>query len=143
MANSWILASAYLGFELVLAGPEKYQPSALILNKLKMLELNPKHRFTTDAKDAAKDADVIYTDVWVSMGDESEAVNRTKTLKPYQVNDDMVSIAKPDVLFLHCLPAHPGEEVTLSVLEGPRSIVYDQAENRLHTQKALIANLVK
>ena len=141
MANSWILAAAYLEFELVLAGPEAYSPQISILEKLASQGLTPRHQFTQDAATAVESADALYTDVWVSMGDEAEAEKRKQVFKPFQVSDQLMAKAKKDAYFLHCLPAHIGEEVSQSVIEGPHSIVYDQAENRLHTQKAILAQL--
>ena len=143
MANSWILAAAYLEFELVLAGPEAYSPQISILEKLASEGLTPRHQFTQDAATAVESADALYTDVWVSMGDEAEAEKRKQVFKPFQVSDQLMAKAKKDAYFLHCLPAHIGEEVSQSVIEGPHSIVYDQAENRLHTQKAILAQLKK
>lgn len=141
MANSWILAAAYLDFDLVLAGPKGYEPKETVLNALKAKGLNSRHIFESNALKASEDADVLYTDVWVSMGDETEASQRKANLKDFQVNQTLLSKAKPNALFLHCLPAHINEEVTEAVIEGPNSIVYDQAENRLHTQKAILAQL--
>lgn len=141
MANSWIIAAAYLGFDLVLAGPEAYQPQQSVLDKLTAEGLSPRHQFTQDAEAAVEGADALYTDVWVSMGDEEETEQRKRILRPFQVNDSLMAKAKPDAYFLHCLPAHIGEEVSQSVIEGTHSIVYDQAENRLHTQKAILAQL--
>lgn len=143
MANSWILAAAYLEFELVLAGPEAYPPQTSILEKLASEGLSPRHQFTQDAATAVESADALYTDVWVSMGDEAEAEKRKQVFQPFQVSDRLMAKAKKDAYFLHCLPAHIGEEVSQSVIEGPHSIVYDQAENRLHTQKAILAQLKK
>ncbi len=94
---------------------------------------------TDDPKEAVKDADIVYTDVWTSMGMEREHKERVKIFKPYQVNSNLVKWAKKDYLFMHCLPAHRGEEVTDEVVDSKNSIVFDQAENRLHTQKALLA----
>ncbi len=141
MANSWILASAYLDFQLVLAGPKGYEPSDEIIKKISSDKLVPNHRFTSNASEAVIDADVLYTDVWVSMGNEGNEDERKAILKPYQVNSSLIKQACPEALFLHCLPAHIGEEVTQSVIEGPQSIIYEQAENRLHTQKSIIAQL--
>lgn len=141
MANSWILAAAYLEFNLVLAGPSGFEPSAAVLKALQAHGLSPRHHFESDALKASEAADVLYTDVWVSMGDEAEASHRKNVFKDYQVNQRLLERAKDSALFLHCLPAHIGEEVTEAVIEGPRSIVYDQAENRLHTQKAILSQL--
>ena len=141
MANSWIIAAAYIGFDLVLAGPKGYEPSDQVLEKLKIENLVPRHTFTTDPSQAADQVDVINTDVWVSMGDEAQAKERKEALADFQVNEALITKANKDFLFLHCLPAHIGEEVTQAVIEGPNSIVYDQAENRLHTQKAILAQI--
>lgn len=141
MANSWIIAAAHIGFDLVLSGPEGYEPTTQVLEKLKAANLSPRHTFTTNPSQAADQADVINTDVWVSMGDEAEAKERKKAFANYQVNEALVAKANNDFLFLHCLPAHIGEEVSQAIIDGPHSIVYDQAENRLHTQKAILAQL--
>lgn len=141
MANSWIIAAAHIGFDLVLAGPKGYEPTTQVLEKLKVEKLTPRHTFTHDPIQAANQADAINTDVWVSMGDETQAKERKEALADFQVNEALVAQANKDFLFLHCLPAHIGEEVTEAVIEGPNSIVYDQAENRLHTQKAILAQL--
>jgi ornithine carbamoyltransferase len=101
------------------------------------------YQFTTDPYLAVKDADVVYTDVWVSMGKEDEKAERIRQMSPYAVTAKLFAAAKPDALFMHCLPAHPGEEVEQAVLDNPRSIIFDQAENRLHTQKAIMAVLAK
>jgi ornithine carbamoyltransferase len=97
--------------------------------------------FTTDPREAVAGADIVYTDVWTSMGQEQEAAARRRKLQPYQVNGKLFAAAKPDALFMHCLPAHAGEEVTQEVLEHPRCIIFDEAENRLHVQKAILAKL--
>ena len=141
MANSWILAAAYLEFDLVLAGPKGFEPTDSVLKALQAQGLSPRHHFETNVEKASEAADVLYTDVWVSMGDEAEASQRKQLLKDYQVNQNVLDRANENALFLHCLPAHIGEEVTKEVIEGPQSIVYDQAENRLHTQKALLTQL--
>lgn len=141
MANSWILAAAYLEFDLVLAGPKGFEPTDSVLKALQAQGLSPRHHFESNAEKASEAADVLYTDVWVSMGDEAEASQRKQLLKDYQVNQNALDRANKNALFLHCLPAHIGEEVTQDVIEGPQSIVYDQAENRLHTQKAILTQL--
>lgn len=130
-----------MGMEIVLCGPEQYQPGDRIKQLLADSNLPGSYRFTTDIGDAAKDADVVYTDVWVSMGDEAEATQRKSELAPYQVNQALMDLAKPEALFMHCLPAHEGEEVHSEVLASPNSIIFDQAENRLHVQKAIMAKL--
>jgi ornithine carbamoyltransferase len=143
MANSWILTAAFLDMQITLAGPEGFEPNASIDTALKADNLPINYTWTTDAIAAAKDADVIYTDVWVSMGDEAEADARRKIMAPYQVNEAVMASAKPNAYFMHCLPAHAGEEVSQTVLESPNSIIFDEAENRLHAQKAILAKLVE
>ena len=143
MANSFILGGAGLGVEIALAGPAGYEPTAEIKQQLKKDGLKETFTFTTDAATAVKGADMVYTDVWVSMGMEAEKAERLKTMQPYQVNSKLMALAKPDAYFMHCLPAHPGEEVTAEVLASPQSIIFDQAENRLHVQKAILAHLTR
>jgi len=141
IANSWIDAAARLPFQLSLACPEKYEPNADILVRgIK----EAKHGITVHRNpvDAVKDADVIYTDVWTSMGQEAEKEERTKIFKTYQVNQELLARAREDVIVMHCLPAHRGEEITDDVMDGPRSVVIDQAENRLHVQKAIMEILI-
>ena len=141
MAHSWILASALFGIQLHLTGPKAYGPLPFIGELLKSAGLEPTWQFSDDAKAAVEGSDMVYTDVWVSMGDEDEKEQRLRDFMPYQVNRDLMSVAKPDAYFMHCLPAHEGEEVSAEVLNDPRSIIFDQAENRLHTQKAILAGL--
>ena len=143
MANSWIHATAMFGMEITLAGPEGFAPTHQIDSVLEADGLAKKYVFTTDAKSAAEGADVLCTDVWVSMGDEAEAAKRKSAMTPYQVNGDLLELAKSDAYFLHCLPAHAGEEVSQEVIDSPQSIIFDEAENRLHTQKAIMAQLVE
>ena len=143
MANSWILCAAYFGMQIVLSGPQEFSPTENIRKVLKNQQLPIEFIFTQNADSAAKDADILYTDVWVSMGDEEEAQARRAIMKPYQVTEELIALAKENALFMHCLPAHAGEEVSEAVLDCPQSIIYDQAENRLHTQKAIMAQLVK
>lgn len=143
VANSWILAGAYLGFEVALAGPEAFAPGPEIRAQLKAEGLEETFQFTSDPVEAARDADMVYTDVWVSMGKEDEEAARIELMMPYQVDSKIMAAAKKDAYFMHCLPAHPGLEVSREVLDGPRSIIFDQAENRLHTQKAILAQLAE
>ena len=143
MANSWIMSAAMFGMEIVLAGPEGFEPEKVIDDALLADGLELNYTFTTDAEAAAKDADILYTDVWVSMGDEAEAAERKAKMQPYQVNSELMALAKPDAYFMHCLPAHAGEEVSQEVLDSPQSIIFDEAENRLHAQKAIMAKLVE
>jgi ornithine carbamoyltransferase len=141
MANSFVLGGAALGLEVALAGPAGYEPGEQVRAQLKKDGLAPTFSFSVDPAAAVKGADMVYTDVWVSMGMEAEKAERLRTMQPYQVNQKLMSLAKPSAWFMHCLPAHPGEEVSADVLQGPRSIVFDQAENRLHVQKAVLAHL--
>lgn len=141
MAHSWILASALFGMRLHLTGPKAYQPKAFVQDLLREAGLEPTWTFSEDPQAAVEGSDMVYTDVWVSMGDEDEKEQRLRDFMPYQVNRKLMSLAKPDSYFMHCLPAHEGEEVTADVLKDPRSIIFDQAENRLHTQKAILAGL--
>src|SRR3954452_9136824 len=139
MANSWINAAGSLGFELRLACPRGYEPNAQIL------ERNSKKTtisLTTDPKAAARGAHVINTDVWASMGQEEEQAKRARDFQGYMVDEELMKLTAPDSIFLHCLPAHRGEEVAEEVIEGPRSRVWDEAENRLHVQKAVMAPLM-
>ncbi len=137
VAYSWILGASIMGMHLALACPKGYQPEQPdgmgSLGKVEVVE---------DPFAAVKDADVIYTDVWVSMGQESDSDTKIKKLQPYQINQKLVNAAKKDVLVMHCLPAHRGMEITAEVMDGPHSIVFDQAENRLHVQKAILETLL-
>ncbi len=142
VANSWINAACRLGLSLTLACPKGYQPNEGILARA-LQQVGTRIRKTMDPLEAVKGADVIYTDVWTSMGQEKEAGERKETFKPYQVNQKLVEKANKDVLVMHCLPAHRGEEITDEVIDGPHSIVWDQAENRLHVQKAILERLLK
>ncbi len=141
MANSWINAAAKLPFHLDLACPDGYDPDPAIL-KRGMAEAPAGVILHRDPVAAVRDADVVYTDVWVSMGQESEREERMKRFQGYQVNQALLDRAKKDVLVMHCLPAHRGEEITAEVIDGPRSVVIDEAENRLHVQKAVMEILL-
>ena len=135
IANSMILAARLAGIDLVVCAPEEERPDeALMANA-------PKVRWESDPQKAAKDLNYIYTDVWVSMGFEEERAERMKVFAPYQVNSKLFEYAKKDAKFLHCLPAHRGEEVSADVMDSARSIVFDEAENRLHVQKAIMSML--
>jgi len=136
VCNSLVLAASILGFELRVATPEGYEPDKQIVEKA--LSENTKIKIMHDPVEAVKGADVIYTDVWASMGQESEKKERLRVFKPYQVNSELLSNADEDAIVLHCLPAHRGEEITDEVMDGKQSAVFDQAENRLHAQKALL-----
>ena len=139
MANSWINAAYRLGFELVLACPEGYDPDAKLLARA---QKEAKVRVVRDPKEAVDGAHVVNTDVWASMGQEEEQKVREKAFAGYQVDDALMKRADRKAIFLHCLPAHRGEEVSDSVIEGPQSRVWDEAENRLHVQKAIMAVLM-
>jgi len=141
VANSLIEASVLTGMDIVLACPRGFEPEAEIVEKALSWGKNAV-TVTEDPEIAVFDADVVYTDVWVSMGQEKDAAKKKRKFKKYQLNSDLVSRAKKDVIVLHCLPAHRGEEITDEVIDGPRSAVFDQAENRLHTQKALLEFLL-
>lgn len=137
VANSWIYAAGILGFNLYLACPADYSPEQPVLEWAAEYGGGRIH-LTTDPREAVASADFIYTDVWASMGQEEEAVERLGVFRPYQVNGDLMKAAPPHALVLHCLPAHREEEITDEVMEGPQSIVWDQAENRLHLQMAVL-----
>jgi len=139
MANSWLNAAAVLGFELRLACPEGYEPNHDIFDFAKS---RAQVTITEDIEAAVRGAHVVNTDVWASMGQEDEAKQRALAFQGYQVSTDLMTLAARDAIFLHCLPAHRGEEVTEEVFEGPQARVFDQAENRLHVQKAILATLM-
>ena len=141
MANSWILGANLFGMKISLAGPKGFEPSADFNALLEREGFGGGYEFTTDPMEAVRGADVVYTDVWVSMGKEEETKQRIRLMSPYSVSGRVFAGAKPDALFMHCLPAHAGEEVMPEVLANPRSIIFDQAENRLHMQKAILARL--
>lgn len=143
MANSWVLGAGLFGMKVALAGPAEFEPTAGFKALAEKEGFSEAYTFTTDPMEAVKDADVIYTDVWVSMGKEEETKARIAQMSPYQVTSELFAAAKPDALFMHCLPAHAGEEVTQEVLDHERCIIFDQAENRLHTQKAIMAVLAQ
>ena len=143
MANSWIMTAAMFGMQITLAGPNGFAPQQVINDALQADGLPMNYQFTTDAAEAAKDADILYTDVWVSMGDEAEAIERKAKMMPYQVTNELMAMANDNAFFMHCLPAHAGEEVTQEVLDSKQSIIFDEAENRLHAQKAIMAKLVE
>jgi ornithine carbamoyltransferase len=142
MANSWILAGALWGLDIWLCGPEEFKPTKEIEDFCRKFDLPIQWHFTSDCKKAAHLADVLYTDVWVSMGCEDEKNERMEKMSPFRITEDLFEIANQNALFMHCMPAHPGEEVTEEVLGSTRSILFDQAENRLHMQKAILKQLV-
>ena len=143
VANSWILGAGLFDMEISLAGPEEFAPGPEIQALLKEEGFDGRYTFTTDPVEAARDADILYTDVWVSMGMEEEARERIEQMIPYTVTSELFEVARDDALFMHCLPAYAGKEVTQEVLDSDRSIIFDQAENRLHTQKAILATLAE
>ena len=140
VCNSAILAAAITGMQMSVSCPKGYEPDKDIVDRAR--EMGGLVEIVPDPKDAAKDADILYTDVWISMGDEDEMEQRMHDLGPYQINDALLNVAKDDVMVLHCLPAHRGEEITNEVLTGPHSAILDEAENRLHAQKALLIKLM-
>jgi len=139
MANSWINAAYRLGFELAIASPEGYEPADHLIERAKG---HAKITLTRDPKEAIEGAHVVNTDVWASMGQEDEQKKRERDFAGYTVNATLMERAASDAIFLHCLPAHRGEEVTADVIDGPQSRVWDEAENRLHIQKAIMAVLM-
>jgi len=141
VAHSLIEAASKMNINLTIACPEGFDPDSKILREAKTVAKS-EIKIVRDPKEAADRADVLYTDVWVSMGQEKEAGEKKKKFRRYQLNNRILSCAKKDAIVLHCLPAHRGEEITDDVIDGPRSAVFDQAENRLHTQKALLEFLV-
>jgi ornithine carbamoyltransferase len=141
VCHSILLLGAVLGADLRVACPPGYEPEARVLADVR--QRGGRLTITTEPDEAARGADVIYTDVWTSMGQEAERARRQEAFARYQVNPSLLSFAKPSTLVMHCLPAHRGEEITDEVLDGPRSVVLEQAENRLHAQKAIILSLVE
>lgn len=140
VARSWIFAAARLGFELRVAAPKKFQPNADVLKRARKLSVaKTSIECFTDVFEAARSADVLYTDVWVSMGKEAESQERLKLLAPYQVNRDVVKVARRDALVMHCLPAYRDKEISSEVFDANAETIFDQAENRLHVQKAIIS----
>jgi ornithine carbamoyltransferase len=139
MANSWLNSAYRFGFELRLACPEGHDPDPEILARA---QAETSIVLTRDPMEAARGAHVLTTDVWASMGQEDEQDDRMAAMKDYKVDDETMSVADPGAIFLHCLPAHRGEEVSASVIDGPQSRVFDEAENRLHAQKALMVELM-
>lgn len=135
---SWIFAAAKVGFELRIAAPRKYQPTAEILKRA-----GGKIVLTENLAEAATGSDLLYTDVFVSMGKEAESADRLRELAGYQINDDIIKRAKPDALVMHCLPAYRGKEITDAAFEANASTIFDEAENRLHAQKAVMTLLAK
>jgi len=141
VANSLVEASAIMGMSMTIACPKGYEPDRTVMEEA--VRHNPEIKIVHEPEEAARGADVLYTDVWISMGQEREVERRRQIFRPYQINRHILSLAKPDAIVMHCLPAHRGEEITDDVLDSEQSVVFDQAENRLHTQKALLEMLIK
>ncbi len=140
VCNSLLLLGSMLGSSAVVATPPGYEPDARVLEACR--ELGGRIRLTTEAPEALEDADVVYTDTWISMGQEGDRERRLEAFQRYQVNDRLLAFAPANAMVMHCLPAHRGEEITDALLDGPRSLILEQAENRLHAQKAIILNLL-
>ncbi|KUK13359.1 MAG: ornithine carbamoyltransferase [Synergistetes bacterium] len=144
MAHSLLYGATIMGMDITICSPQGYHPDKDVLEKAREFakRSGSKVEIITDPKEGVKGADIIYTDVWVSMGQESEKEARMKIFQPYRVDTALVSMAKEDAIVMHCLPAHRGEEITDDVMDGPRSVVFDEAENRLHAHKAILALVV-
>lgn len=143
MAHSLLRAGAIMDMQVVVASPDGYRPNPAIVKKARELAKNPDNiAVISDQKEAVRGAQVLYTDVWASMGQEGEAAERRKALSSYQINRELLSLAEKDAIVMHCLPAHRGEEITAEVMEGPQSVVFEEAENRLHAHKAILAALL-
>ncbi len=140
MANSWINAAAVFGFELRVATPKGYRPNAEVMARAE--QRGARIAYTDSPTEAARGAHVLNTDVWASMGQEAEQKEREKAFRDYQINTELLQVAASESLVMHCLPAHRDEEITDEVIEGPHSIIFDEAENRLHVQKAIMATLM-
>ncbi|WP_375540671.1 ornithine carbamoyltransferase [Virgibacillus saliphilus] len=145
MPHSLLQAAALTGMHMTVASPKGYEPCDVIFQQAnnKGKQNGAKLEIHNDPKEAIQDADIVVTDVWASMGEESELETRKATLEAFQVNKELTQYAKKDYLFLHCLPAHRGEEVTTDIIDGGHSVVFDEAENRLHAQKALLKLLIE
>ncbi|GGB46401.1 ornithine carbamoyltransferase [Fictibacillus barbaricus] len=144
MAHSLMIGAAKVGMDCTIIAPKEYEPKKSIVSYAKEVakQSGSTIEVTNDPIDGIKDSDVIYTDVWASMGQESETLERISHFEPFQVNQELVSNAKKDYIFMHCLPAHRGEEVTADIIDGHHSVVFPEAENRLHAQKALLVYLL-
>jgi ornithine carbamoyltransferase len=144
VAHSLMLSATRLGVNFTIATPPGYLPNQDIIAEAEGLAAvsGAALKITTDPEDAVQNANAVYTDVWISMGDEHEADRRRKAFRKYQVNESLFSLAAPNAIFMHCLPAHRDEETTDAVIESPQSVVFNQAENRLHAQKALLLMLL-
>jgi ornithine carbamoyltransferase len=144
VANSLLLAGSRVGMEIRVATPSGREPDAQVVSKARewAREAGGEVMLDESPQSAVREADVIYTDVWTSMGQEAEREERLPLFRPYQINQELLALAKPDAVVMHCLPAHRGEEITDEVIDGPQSIVLDQAENRMHLQKAILVSLM-
>lgn len=144
VCNSLLLASSLIGMDMTVVCPERYEPDVEIINKAKSFALKSGSQIevTNNISEGIKDADVVYTDVWVSMGEENETDKRLKVLNDYQVNSEILNLANPDAIVMHCLPAIRGQEITEDVISCDQSAIWDQAENRLHVQKAILYTLL-
>lgn len=144
MAHSLMIGAAKVGMDCTIIAPKEYEPKKSIVSYAKEVakQSGSTIEVTNDPIDGIKDSEVIYTDVWASMGQESETLERISHFEPFQVNQELVSYAKKDYIFMHCLPAHRGEEVTADIIDGHHSVVFPEAENRLHAQKALLVHLM-
>ena len=143
VASSLLAAAPRLGFSIALACPEGYEPRPSLVEQASAVASGAVVEVVRDGFEAVAGADVVYTDSWISMGQEAETERRLRVFAPYQVNERLMGAAKPDAVFMHCLPAHRGQEVTDAVMDGPQSVVFDQAENRLHVQKSLLVHLIR
>lgn len=145
VCHSLLLAAAKVGLNMWVASPGDFSPQEAVVARAKEIGLETSSEIvvTETPMEAAENADILYTDVWVSMGDEAQRQARLEAFQPYQINTELVSHAKENALIMHCLPAHRGEEITDEVIDGPNSVVLDQAENRLHTEKALLVHLLQ
>jgi len=143
--NSLLFAASKVGMDISAASPARYEPTPEVIRRARQFarESGSRILITNDPQEAVEEADIIYTDVWASMGQEVEREERLKVFPPFQVNSALLAQAKSSCLVMHCLPAHRGEEITDEVLDGPRSVAFDQAENRLHGQKAILALLLR
>ena len=145
VATSLVYGAAKLGMHMVIASPPGYELAESVVQEVRHDAVHTGAQITVmnDPLEAVTEADIVYTDVWASMGQENEHAERQQVFQEYQVNMELFNKAKPDALFMHCLPAHYGEEVTYDVAKDPRSVIYDQAENRMHAQKAVLVLTVK
>ena len=145
MANSYLVGFATAGLDVTICAPENFQPEQVYVDRAKKVaeQTGAAVAVTADVDEAIAGADVVITDTWVSMGQENDGLDRRTPFLPYQVNAELMAKAKEDAIFLHCLPAYRGNEVTAEVIDGPQSVVFDEAENRMHAQKALLTWLVE